>query len=119
MADEDTYFYEAKNVRLLKRAVDGLYNGTCGASIELGGLNVRAGGACQLAVALKASSVVTTLNLADNQIGDDGAIALAGALHANSSLTLLGLRACRIGVFLGRAGIPRLSVVGALSGSCR
>jgi Ran GTPase-activating protein (RanGAP) involved in mRNA processing and transport len=97
MEQGDLYLYEAKNVRLLKRAVNGIHDGTCGPCVELGGLNVRAGGACTLAVVLKASRAVTSLNLADNPIGDDGATALAGALRANTSLTALVLRANRVG----------------------
>ncbi|KAF9177643.1 hypothetical protein BGZ51_008505 [Haplosporangium sp. Z 767] len=50
-----------------------------------------------LAETLKTNSILTTLNLKDNSIGDDGALALSEVLKINSTLTTLDLRGNSIG----------------------
>ena len=66
-------------------------------TLDLGGCDIRGAGAQALAGALCANATLTTLRLHCNGFGDLGVQALAGALHVNSTLTTLGLAGCSVG----------------------
>ena len=55
-------------------------------SLDLYDNNIGDEGATALAEALKENTTLTTLNLASNKIGDEGATALAEALKENKNL---------------------------------
>ena len=65
--------------------------------------SVGAEGAIALAVALKANSVVESLNLCNNEIGEQGGKAIASALTSCKSLTFLDLSTNQLGAGAGSA----------------
>ena len=86
------------NVIKLRAAIEALRTDALDkpGDMDLGDLNIRAGGACRLAVQLQRCRSCTCLNLADNEVMDDGVVALARSLHKNIALTSLTLRATRM-----------------------